>query len=150
MINQTIKILKINFEKVQYKACLAITGAIQGTSKQRIFDELGLISLRKRRWNNKLIFFYKIVNGLLPDNVQSYKVVPSQDNYPLRSVSTGQLKSLPSRSESFKKALFLIVLMNGIELIQKLETQNLCINLKYQLKLKNLKILYIMSMIPLE
>ena len=38
MINQTIKILKINFEKVQYKACLAITGAIQGTSKQRIFD----------------------------------------------------------------------------------------------------------------
>ena len=150
MINQTIKILKINFEKVQYKACLAITGTIQGTSKQRIFDELGLISLRKRRWNNKLIFFYKIVNGLLPDNVQSYKVVPSQDNYPLRSVSTGQLKSLPSRSESFKKALFLIVLMNGIELIQKLERQNLCINLKYQLKLKNFKILYIMSMITLE
>ena len=150
MINQTIKILKINFEKVQYKACLAITGAIQGTSKQRIFDELGLISLRKRRWNNKLIFFYKIVNGLLPDNVQSYKVVPSQDNYPLRSVSTGQLKSLPSRSESFKKALFLIVLMNGIELIQKLERQNLCINLKYQLKLKNFKILYRMSMITLE
>ena len=150
MINQTIKILKINFEKVQYKACLAITGAIQGTSKQRIFDELGLISLRKKRWNNKLIFFYKIVNGLLPDNVQSYKVVPSQDNYPLRSVSTGQLKSLPSRSESFKKALFLIVLMNGIELIQKLERQNLCINLKYQLKLKNFKILYIMSMITLE
>ena len=150
MINQTIKILKRNFEKVQYKACLAITGAIQGTSKQRIFDELGLISLRKRRWNNKLIFFYKIVNGLLPDNVQSYKVVPSQDNYPLRSVSTGQLKSLPSRSESFKKALFLIVLMNGIELIQKLERQNLCINLKYQLKLKNFKILYIMSMITLE
>ena len=150
MINQTIKILKINFEKVQYKACLAITGAIQGTSKQIIFDELGLISLRKRRWNNKLIFFYKIVNGLLPDNVQSYKVVPSQDNYPLRSVSTGQLKSLPSRSESFKKALFLIVLMNGIELIQKLERQNLCINLKYQLKLKNFKILYIMSMITLE
>ena len=150
MINQTIKILKINFEKVQYKACLAITGAIQGTSKQRIFDELGLTSLRKRRWNNKLIFFYKIVNGLLPDNVQSYKVVPSQDNYPLRSVSTGQLKSLPSRSESFKKALFLIVLMNGIELIQKLERQNLCINLKYQLKLKNFKILYIMSMITLE
>ena len=150
MINQTIKILKINFEKVQYKACLAITGAIQGTSKQIIFDELGLISLRKRRWNNKLIFFYKIVNGLLPDNVQSYKVVPSQDNYPLRSVSTGQLKSLPSRSESFKKALFLIVLMNGIELIQKMERQNLCINLKYQLKLKNFKILYIMSMITLE
>ena len=150
MINQTIKILKINFEKVQYKACLAITGTIQGTSKRRIFDELGLISLRKRRWYKKLIFFYKIVNGLLPDNLQSYKDVPSQDNYPLRSVSTRQLKSLLSRSESFKKAFFLIVLMNEIELIQKLETQNLCMNLKYQLKFKNFKILYIMPMIPLE
>ena len=150
MINQTIKILKINFEKVQYKACLAITGTIQGTSKRRIFDELGLISLRKRRWYKKLIFFYKIVNGLLPDNLQSYKDLPSQDNYPLRSVSTRQLKSLLSRSESFKKAFFLIVLMNEIELIQKLETQNLCMNLKYQLKFKNFKILYIMPMIPLE
>ena len=150
MINQTIKILKINFENVQYKACLAITGTIQGTPKRRIFDELGLISLRKRRWYKKLIFFYKIVNGLLPDNLQSYKEVPSQDNYPLRSVSTRQLKSLLSRSESFKKAFFLIVLMNEIELIQKLETQNLCMNLKYQLKFKNFKILYIMPMIPLE
>ena len=54
-------------EKVQYRACLAITGAIQGTSRTRLYDELGLHSLIKRRWCNKLIFFYKIVNGLLPD-----------------------------------------------------------------------------------
>ena len=40
--------------------------------------------------------------------------------------------------------------MNGINLIQKLETQNLYINLRNQLKLKNLKILYIMSMIPMK
>ena len=32
-------------EKVQYRACLAITGAIQGTSKEKIYDELGLHSL---------------------------------------------------------------------------------------------------------
>ena len=35
-------------EKVQYKACLAITGAIQGTSRQKIYDELGLHTLIKR------------------------------------------------------------------------------------------------------
>ena len=29
-------------EKVQYSACLAITNAIQGTSKERLYDELGL------------------------------------------------------------------------------------------------------------
>ena len=54
-------------EKVQYRACLAITGAIQGTSREKIYDELGLHSLAKRRWRSKLIFFYKIVNHLLPD-----------------------------------------------------------------------------------
>ena len=37
MINQKIKIFnKKKLEKVQYKACLAITGAIQETSRQKI------------------------------------------------------------------------------------------------------------------
>ena len=77
-------------EKIQYKACLAITGAIQGTSRRRLHGELGLISLSKRRWYNKLIFFYKVVKGLLPDYLQFYREVPSQDNYLLRSVSAGK------------------------------------------------------------
>ena len=93
-------------EKVQYKACLAITGAIQGTSGQRLHGELGLISLSKKGWYNKLIFFYKVVKGLLPDYLQSYIEVPSQDNYLLRSVSAGKWKPLPSWSKRFKKVFF--------------------------------------------
>ena len=46
-------------EKFQYRTCLAIAGAIQGTSRTKLYDELGLYSLIKRRWCNKLIFFYK-------------------------------------------------------------------------------------------
>ena len=71
-------------EKVQYKACLAITGAIQGTSRQKIYDELGLHTLIERRWRSKLTFFYKIVNGLLPKYLYSYLKFPSRENYPLR------------------------------------------------------------------
>ena len=56
-------------EKVQYSACLVITGGIQGTSRERLYDELGLHSLVKRRWRNKLVFFYKTVNRLLPDHL---------------------------------------------------------------------------------
>ena len=52
-------------EKVPYKAFLAITGAIQGTSKQNISHELGLHTLIERRWCSKLTFFHEIVNGLL-------------------------------------------------------------------------------------
>ena len=32
-------------ESVQYNACLAITGAIRGTSKEKLYQELGLESL---------------------------------------------------------------------------------------------------------
>ena len=100
----------INFEskieKVQYKACIAITGAIQGTSRERLYDELGLMSLSKRRWYNKLIFFYKIVNGILPDYLHCCIEFFSQNKYPLRSVSSGKLKCIPLRTKSFSKTFF--------------------------------------------
>ena len=67
-------------EKVHYEACIAITGAIQGTSRKSLYDELGLMSSKERRWYNKLTFFYKIVNGLLTDYLQSYIEASIQDN----------------------------------------------------------------------
>ena len=39
---------------VQYKAALVITGAIKGTSRDRLYQELGLESLADRRWSRKL------------------------------------------------------------------------------------------------
>ena len=35
---------------IQYNEALAITGAIRGTSKEELYDELGLETLEKRRW----------------------------------------------------------------------------------------------------
>ena len=55
------------YRKVQCKTCFAVTGEIQGTCRMKIYDELGVHSLTIRRWRIKLIFFYKTVNGLLPD-----------------------------------------------------------------------------------
>ena len=37
-------------ESVQYKAAQAITGAIQGSSREKLYQELGLESLKLRRW----------------------------------------------------------------------------------------------------
>ena len=50
-------------ESVQYNAALAITGAIRGTSRERLYEELGLEHLSDRRWYRKLCMFWKIVNG---------------------------------------------------------------------------------------
>ena len=53
-------------ESIQYNACLAITGAIRGTATEKIYQELGLESLKPRRWFRKLYHFYKIFNEKSP------------------------------------------------------------------------------------
>ena len=35
-------------ESIQYNAVLAITGSIRGTSREKLYQEIGLESLRKR------------------------------------------------------------------------------------------------------
>ena len=46
-------------ESIQYNAAIAITEAIRGTSSEKLFQELGLESLKSRRWLRKLCLFYK-------------------------------------------------------------------------------------------
>ena len=103
-------------EKVQYRAYLAITAGIQGMSRKRIYDELGLHSLVKRRWRNKLVFFDKIINCLLPDYLHCYLDFSSQENYILRSSSTSIIRPVLTRTKSFKRTFFPCCLMNGINL----------------------------------
>ena len=50
----------------QYKAALAITGAIQGTSQEKLLEELGLETLKSRRWLRRLCCMYKIINLGIP------------------------------------------------------------------------------------
>ena len=53
-------------ERIQYHAALAITGCWKGTSRNKIYDELGWESLTDRRWCRRLFHFYKIQNSLTP------------------------------------------------------------------------------------
>ena len=62
---------KRKIEMVQYKAALVITGAIKGTSRDRLYQELGLESLADRRWSRRLFFLHKIIQGLLPSYIQT-------------------------------------------------------------------------------
>ena len=43
-----------NLESAQYKATLAITGDVQGTSRKNIYQELRLESLKSGRWLRRL------------------------------------------------------------------------------------------------
>ena len=45
-------------ESLQYNATLAITGAIRGSSSEKVYEELGLETLKSRRWYRKLSLLY--------------------------------------------------------------------------------------------
>ena len=53
-------------ESVQYNAALSITGAIKGTSRNRLYQELGLESLSDRRLYRRLVHFFNIVHLTSP------------------------------------------------------------------------------------
>ena len=53
-------------ELLEYNAALAITGAIRGTLKEKLYNELDLESPQNRRWYRKLSFFYKVITDQSP------------------------------------------------------------------------------------
>ena len=92
-----------NLEKIQYNSALAITGAIRGTSKEKLCQELGLESLEKRRWYQKLCYFYKIFNKQSPTYLLNIIPVSS------RSYFTRYVENVPSfkvRHSFFKNFFF--------------------------------------------
>ena len=51
-------------ERIQYKGALAVTGAWQGSSRSKLYDELGWEPLSYRRLSNRLLLMLKIVTKL--------------------------------------------------------------------------------------
>ena len=52
---------------VQYSAALAVTGTWRGTSREKLYTDLGWESLSCRRWSRRLTLIYKFVNNLSPE-----------------------------------------------------------------------------------
>ena len=101
-------------ERVQYNAALAITGAILGTSQQKIYNELALESLRFRRWCRRLCVFYEIKIIQLPSYLS--ELVPKSDH----NCSTRNFNHIDPyycRTYIFKYSFFHIQLLNGTNLI---------------------------------
>ena len=53
-------------ESLKYNACLAITGAINGSSREKLYQELGFESLQQRHRYKKLCSFYKVFKNEIP------------------------------------------------------------------------------------
>ena len=66
-------------ESLQYNACLAITGAIRGSSREKLYQELGFESLQQRRWYRKLCSFYKVFKNEIPGYL--FNIVPIRNPF---------------------------------------------------------------------
>ena len=90
-------------ESIQYNAALPVTGVIRGTSKVKLYKELSLEFLKRRRWFRRLCIFYKIktykippyLAQLLPKGTHSYNTSNSED-----------ITTFQSRTETFKFSFF--------------------------------------------
>ena len=94
-----------NLESNQYNPAIAITGAIRGTSSEKLFQELGLESLKLRRWLRKLCSFYKIFHEKSPSYL--FQLIPPINNvYATRSSQSNKISSFETRHNFFKDSFF--------------------------------------------
>ena len=111
--------LRNKIEICQYNAALAITGAIRGSSKKRLYQELGFECLSSRRWLRKLFTFYEIARNKSPGYLYKY-ILPGDRAYLTRN--SNNIKQIFCRSEYFANSYFPCTIKEWNKL--SLETRN--------------------------
>ena len=95
---------------IQYKACLAITGAIRDTSKEKLCQKLGLNSIQIWLWFRKLGFFYKIFKNYQPSSRSKYS---SKRNSAFNTRNVAKIFLFKIKHNFFKKLFLTQLLLNG-------------------------------------
>ena len=86
-------------ESVQYNTALAITGAIKGSSREKLYEELAQEYLYRSRWTRRLCLLYKVFSTGQPSYI--YDLLP-----PLRSSRrhVNSFNLVTCKSEYFKNS----------------------------------------------
>ena len=84
-------------------AAIAITGTIIGTSSEKLFQELGLETLKSRRWFRKLYLIYKILHSKSPSYLLN--LIPENNNpYASRGALNNQIPFFDVKTSFFKNS----------------------------------------------
>ena len=90
-------------ESLQYNATLAITGAIRGSSSEKLYKELGLESLKSRRWYRKMSLLFKILKNESPSYL--FNTIPKR-NTQRQTRNSDNIPSFFARHDYFKNSFF--------------------------------------------
>ena len=97
-------------ESLQYSAAIAITRAIRGTSSEKLFQELGLETLKSRCWLRKFCLFYKLIKEQSPAYL--FQLIPENKTpYTTRSIQKSQIPFLKTKTNFFKNSFFPAVIL---------------------------------------
>ena len=84
-------------ESAQYNTALEIIGSIRGTSKEKLYQELGFGVMKERRWFRRICCFYKIFNNQTPGYLYSLLFSPNR-HYNTRKYS--KIRQIFCRTET--------------------------------------------------
>ena len=91
-------------ESLQYNAQLAITGAIRGSSTEKNYKELGLESLKSRRWYRRMSFLYKVLKSESPSYL--FNNIPNSKNRQHQTKNAGNIPSFFAKHDHFENSFF--------------------------------------------
>ena len=91
-------------ESVQYNSSLAIPGCFCGTSRDKLYSELGPESLADRLFYRRLIAFYKIVSKKAPQYL--IDCLPPQDLASINLRKRPAIYPLDARTERYRNFFF--------------------------------------------
>ena len=97
-------------ESMQYKACLALTETVRGTSKEKLYQELGLALPQLGQWYKKFCLFYKIFNNKSPAYL--FNLIPARNTHYLLRILDNTL-CFNTKHSFFKNSFFGSTMMNG-------------------------------------
>lgn len=129
-------------EDLQYDAAKVVTGAMKGTSRSDLLNELAWEDLLSRRRRHKLILFYKIINGFAPSFLLDLlpPLVSTRSRYPLRSADKFSL--MPARTNRFSNSFFPSTVKCWNSLDDNLRNIDSFLVFKYQLGKSMFNVIY--------
>ena len=100
-------------ETIQYNTALAITDTIRGSSKEKIYQELGLETLQQC-WYRKLCSFYKIIKS--QSLKYHYSIIPTH-NMSYRTRQCNKIPGINVKHDFFKNTFFpsTIIVWNNLD-----------------------------------
>ena len=103
-------------EHVQYQSAMVVTGAMRGTSRSRVLEDLAWEDMKTRRLVHKLILYFEIVNNHVPEYLSKLLPQTVEQRSGLSLRQSFNISLFFVRTERLKKSFFLRLLCYGIRL----------------------------------